>query len=165
VRDWVALEGGADFARGQWGMGWAGARFTHAPRRDDRIHYASDLETSLGFGWGGELCGNGSEFRDCKETDDREAQDRMAGGGLLGIGVAGHFAFFAVFARSRVQLTSARGVPPTLWGTLGTGFQFRIARIVDLYAQASFAGYTNRLDATHGFVYELGIAIRIPPPW
>ena len=157
VRDWVAVEGGADFGANDWTMGWAGARFTHAPRRHARIHYAGDLETALGAGWGGRC-------RDVDRCDHRPPSARRAGGALLGAGVSGHFAFFSLYGRGRLQATRADGIPPTLWGTIGPGLQFRIGDTVDLFSQVSFAGYTNRLDATYGFVYEIGVAVRIPTP-
>ena len=163
LRDWVALEGGADIFRDEWVMGWAGARFTHAPNRYARHHYAGDLETGLGLGFGGQLCGNDRDGA-CEETDDRSAYDRFAGGALLGLGVSGHFAFFSVFARTRLQLTRAQGIPPTLWAALGPGLQFRVAETVDLYTQVTYGGYVNSIDATSGLFWEFGVAIRIPTP-
>lgn len=161
LRDWVSLEGGADINRGQWTMGWAGARFTHAPHRHWKNHVAADLETGAGLGWGGQLCGNDPEG-DCSKTDDREFHERLAGGGLLGGGIGGHFSFFAIYARARAQLTGATNVPATFWGTAGGGVQFRIAERVDLFTQASYWAYTNRVEWIGSWIIDLGIAIRIP---
>lgn len=161
LRDWVSVEGGADFGDDFWRTGWGGARFTFDPRPAAKYRFAGDLESALGFGWGGAFCGDD----DCEGDDGLSPYERKAGGGLLGTGVAGHFSFFAVFARARAQLTKADNVPPTLWGTIGGGIQFRIADRVDLYNQYSFAGYTNRVDQLYGAVYEIGVAVRIPTPW
>lgn len=159
VRDWVAVEGGGNVSLGRWGMGWAGLRLTHAPRRYAKNYLAIDGEASGGAGWGGSLCGNG-EADGC--ADGLRAGQRVAGGGLLGGGVAGHFSFFSVYARARGQLTAATAVPMTMWGSWGGGMQFRIARTVDLYAQAGMFGYRNERDHFRGMLTEAGVAIRIP---
>ena len=51
VRDAWAVEGGADFSS-TWRMGWAGVRYTHAPRRYAKHHLAVDISTA-GGGWVG----------------------------------------------------------------------------------------------------------------
>lgn len=155
VRDAWAVEGGADFA-GAWRVGWAGVRYTHAPRRHSKHHLAVDINTAGGAGVGGQLRGNGSD------GDGRSAFDRTAGGGLLGVGVGGHFSFFSIFARGRGQVSAATGVPVTGWWTAAGGVQFRIAETVDLYAQSGPSGYVNRVEDNWGVFTEFGVAVRIP---
>ena len=160
IRDAWAVEGGADLAN-SWRMGWAGVRYTHAPRRHSKHHLAVDVNAAGGGGVGGELRGNGDE------GDGLSAFDRVAGGGLLGLGVAGHFSFFSVFARGRGQVSTATGVPVTGWWTTGGGVQFRIAETLDLYAQSGPSGYVNRIESDWGVFTEFGVAVRIPTmgPW
>jgi len=160
VRDSVAVEAGGN-ASGGWGLGWAGVRYTHAPRRHAKHYLAIDVHGAGGAGWGGELRGN-TDPED--GGDGRRAIERVAGGGALGAGVAGHFSFFSVFGRVRGQLTGATNVPATVWADGGLGMQFRIAKTVDLYTQAMWVGYRNRVEHVRFSVplYEVGIAVRIP---
>src|SRR5690606_1009461 len=139
----------------------AGLRYTHAPRRHHQNYLALDVHGAGGAGWGGTRA---SETAPWNEADGLRPQDRVAGGGALGAGIAGHFSFFAVFANVRGQLTGATNVPPTAWGDGGLGVQFRIANTVDLYAQTVWFGYRNRelQGRTVAPVYELGLAVRIP---
>lgn len=159
LRDSWAVEVGGNMSHRDWGMGWAGLRYTHAPRRYAKNYLALDVQLAGGAGWGGRA----DEFLS-GPVDGRDPLDRIAGGGALDAGVAGHFSFFAVYARARGQLTGATNIPATLWGDAGVGVQFRIARSVDLYTQAMWAGYRNRLDNLHfrAPLYEVGFAVRIP---
>ncbi len=167
VRDWVAMEAGGNISHGSWGMGWVGPRFTYAPRRYAKNYFAADLHLATGAGWGGERCGNPQSeslprpaTADCVDADGRSSLDRIAGGGALGVGAAGHFSFFSVYGRVRSQLTAATHVPATYWGSGGAGVQFRIAHSVDLYAQGTAGGYVNRYDDGRFYLYELGVAVR-----
>ncbi len=155
IRDAWSVEGGGDFGEA-WRMGWAGARFTHAPRRYAKNYLALDVNAAGGGGLGGELRGNG------EDGDGRSAFERVAGGGLLGAGVAGHFSFFSVFGRARGQVTKATGVPTTMWWNAGLGLQFRLWKSLDLYVQTGPAGYSNAVEDEWSFVSEAGIAVRIP---
>jgi len=161
VRDDLAVESGGNINLGEWGIGWAGLRYTHAPRRHAKNHLALDLHGAGGVGWGGLLRGNADED---EGGDGRRAGERVSGGGAVGAGIAGHFSFFAVYARARGQLTSATNVPATAWGDAGVGVQFRLARAVDLYAQTVSLGYRNRAEGFRWLVplYSVGLAIRIP---
>lgn len=161
LRDDLAVEAGGNFAPQSWGLGWAGLRYTHAPRRFAKNYLAIDAHGAGGAGWGGELRGNSDP---ADGGDGLRSAERVAGGGAMGAGVAGHFSFFSVFGRARTQLMAATNVPVTVWGDVGAGVQFRIARTVDLYAQAMWAGYRNRVDHRRfaAPVYDVGIAVRIP---
>lgn len=155
VRDAWAVEGGADLSE-SWRMGWAGVRYTHAPRRYSKHHLALDINAAGGGGVGGEVRGNG------EDGDGRSAFDRVAGGGLVGVGVAGHFSFFSLFARGRGQVSTATGAPVTGWWTAGGGVQFRIVETLDVYAQSGPSGYVNRVENAWGVFTEFGVAVRIP---
>lgn len=155
IRDAWAVEAGADFGD-TWRVGWLGTRYTHAPRRHAKNYLAVDVNAGGGGGLGGELHGNGDQ------GDGRGAFDRVTGGGLLGAGVAGHFSFFSLFGRGRGQVSKATGVPTTGWWTAGAGIQFRVLKMVDLYAQSGPSGYANRIDRGWSIFTELGIAVRIP---
>ncbi len=156
VRDWAAIELGADGARGSWGMGFAGGRFTYAPQRERKLHGAIDGEVGFGLGAGGDDGCYGVK-RDCS---GRRWNQRLAVGGYLGGGVAYHFSFFAVYARGRAQPTIADGLPGTLWGQANGGIQFRIHKMVDIFSSAGVAGFvTGRREDGVGFVWDLGVAV------
>lgn len=133
VRDWANVEIGADFNYRTWALGYLGGRFTHAPNRDKKLHYALDGELGVGMGAGGSLhCGGpNAPLYDC---DGRRWTDRFAVGAYAGGGAGYHFSWFALFARGRVQATLADGLPGTVYTALHGGMQFRIARRVDLHA-------------------------------
>lgn len=160
LRDELAVEAGGNISGGSWGLGWAGLRYTHAPRRYAKNYLAIDAHGAGGAGWGGELRGNSDPV---DGGDGLRTEERVAGGGAIGAGVAGHFSFFSVFARARTQLVAATNVPATVWGDVGAGVQFRIARTLDLYTQVMWVGYRNRVDHLRfGPVFDVGIALRIP---
>lgn len=160
ITDAWAVEGGGNFSTGAWGLGWAGARYTHAPRRFAKHYLALDVHGAGGMGWGGSLRGNQED----EGSDGLRASERVAGGGALGVGVSGHFSFFSIYGRTRAQLTAATNVPATVWGDFGAGVQFRILKTVDLYSQATWFGYGNQTERLFFRVpaYEVGIAVRIP---
>jgi len=155
VRDWAAIEVGADGSIGSWGMGFAGGRFTHAPRRDHKLHGAVDGEIGVGLGAGGSQACRSDE----KGCDSRRWNDRIALGGYVGGGAAYHFHFFAIYARARAQPTIAEGTPGTLWGQAHGGIQFRIARTLDIFSSAGVAGLVTRRDNGVFFAWDLGVAI------
>lgn len=155
VRDWAAVEVGADGSRG-WGMGFLGGRFTHAPHRDRKLHGALDGEVGVGLGAGGAGAPSGDGEM---SGDSRRWQDRLALGGYLGGGAGYHIDFFALYARGRVQPTIAEGLPGTLWGQAQGGFQVRIARTVDLFSSAGAAGFVTGPANRVGWVWDLGISV------
>jgi len=155
VRDWAAVEVGADGTTG-WGMGFVGGRFTHAPHRDRKLHGVLDGEVGVGLGAGGQHNYCSSNDKGC---DSRRWQERLALGGYLGGGAGYHFAFFALYARGRVQPTVAEGLPGTLWGQAQGGIQFRIARTLDLFSSAGVAGFVTGHASPAGFVWDLGVSV------
>jgi hypothetical protein len=137
VRDWASVELGVDASIGRWAMGFLGGRFTHAPKRDRKLHGALDGEVGVGMGAGGNAhCSNYST-----SCDPRSWHERVAFGSYLGGGAGYHFSFFALYARGRVQQTVSDGLPATVWGTLHGGLQFRIARTVDLFGGTGLSGF------------------------
>lgn len=138
VRDWANVEVGADFLYRTWALGYLGGRFTYAPKRDRKFHGALDGELGVGVGAGGSLWCPGDPGRaDC---DGRRWYDRFAVGAYTGGGAGYHLSFFSVFARGRVQTTVADGLPPTTYGVVQGGIQFRIARHVDLHGSGGIFG-------------------------
>jgi hypothetical protein len=172
VRDWISVEAGADGSELGWGMGYAGVRLTHAPRRDAKFHAAFDFETALGAGAGGSRCGNKNKDEEASSCDGngtpdgRSWRERGAGGAVVGGGAGYHLGPAAGFVRGRLQLTGATNVPATLWSSVHAGLQFRIARTVDLFSSFGHSGYYNQIDHLHGWTLDFGLAIRIPtcPP-
>lgn len=156
VRDWAAVEVGVDGSIGSWAMGFLGGRFTHAPHRERKLHFAIDGELGVGLGAGG--------YANCLANqavcDERRWSDRLALGSYLGGGAAYHFSFFALYARARAQPTIAEGLPFTLWGQAQGGVQFRIARTLDLFSSVGVAGLVNgRREDAVGLVWDLGVAV------
>jgi hypothetical protein len=92
-----------------------GGRFTHAPKRERKLHGAIDGEIGVGMGAGGY---NKNCLLNDDACDDRRWHQRVAFGSYLGGGAAYHFSFFALYARGRVQPTVSDGLPATVWGTM-----------------------------------------------
>lgn len=156
VRDWASVELGADASLNNWAMGFLGGRFTHAPKRERKLHGALDGEVGVGMGAGGNF--------HCPDNDThcdlRPWHQRAAFGSYLGGGAGYHFAFFALYARGRIQQTVADGLPATVWGTAQGGLQFRIARTVDLFGGAGVSGFvTGASSSRHFFSYDAGISV------
>lgn len=156
VRDWASVELGLDAQRNSWGMGFLGGRFTHAPKRERKLHGALDGEVGLGMGAGGN---DDCDFND-KHCDRRSWNQRAAFGSYLGGGAGYHFSWFALYARGRIQQTVSDGLPATVWGTLNGGMQFRIARTVDLFGAAGLSGYFTTKSANSAFFsFDTGISV------
>lgn len=156
VRDWANVEVGATVAHKDFALGFLGGRFTHAPRRDRKLHGALDGELGVGAGVGGRrYCAAGPS--DC--GDPRPWNRRLALGAYAGGGAGYHFHFFALYARGRIQASAAEGLPATLWGTAHGGLQFRIARVVDLFGSAGVTGLHNDADSFVGFTYDFGLSV------
>lgn len=160
VRDWASIEVGADGSARTWGMGFIGGRFTHAPRRERKLHGALDGEVGVGIGAGGGRWCDPNNV----SCDRRPWHQRIAAGGYLGGGAGYHFSFFALYARGRAQPTVADGLPFTLWGQAQGGVQFRIARTVDLFSAVGIAGFlTGRTNNPMGLVWDLGVSVHFDP--
>lgn len=141
VRDWASVELGVDASRNTWAMGFLGGRFTHAPKRERKLHGALDGEVGVGMGAGGEAyCAYSSTSPRC---DHRNWNQRVAFGSYLGGGAGYHFSWFALYARGRIQQSMSDGLPATVWGTLHGGLQFRIARTVDLFGGTGLSGFVT----------------------
>lgn len=162
IRDWVALEFGGNYLPGDWATGWGGPRFTCVPHPEKPIHFALDGEFGLGGGRGGNLHDNHySESEDCDGgCDGRQWQDRIAFGGYGGIGVGVHIHWFSLYARGRVEVSRATGIPVTYWPSVSGGMEFDIARIVQLSAGGGYLGYYNDSDRASGFFYQVGLNVQ-----
>ncbi len=147
IRDWAAIEAGGSL-NGDWGAGWVGPRFTYAPRRYAKNYFAGDFNLGVGAG----------AIRRCGVR--RDCNTLPTGGGALGLGAGGHFSFFAVYGRTRLQVTDGKALYRTLWWETAGGVQFRVAGRVDLYTQGGLAGWAADGRRAHFWVNEVGVAIR-----
>lgn len=170
VRDWAAVEGGVE-GSGGWVMVRGGGRLTHAPRREHKFHPAFDGEFGVGFGAGGEC--SRYNTRDGVVCDGRPWHQRPAFGAYAGGGAGYHLSFFALYARVRAQAAVADHLPGTFHGSAHGGVQFRIARLVDLYASVGYTGQLTGAGSRVGFLtWALGVSVhfglrpgdRRPPP-
>lgn len=162
IRDWAALEFGGNYLPGEWATGWIGPRFTWAPHPERPIRLALDGEFGVGGGRGGDLHGNPyPESDDCgSDCDGRQWQDRVAGGGYAGFGIGGHFHWFALYLRGRLEVSKATHIPVTYWPSGGVGMEFDIARIVQLSASGGLLGYRNEADAEMGWFWQFGLNVQ-----
>lgn len=163
VRDWAAVEAGGEFSRLGWALGFLGGRFTRAPRRDEDLHGALDLEVGVGAGAGGEpICPESP----CSATSFRDPTPwhrRLALGAYLGGGAAYHIHFFALWTRVRVQAAAADRSPSTLWYAVHGGIQFRVAERIDLHAGVGYGGYKHVAHGHHQLLFDLGLAVFFDP--
>jgi len=162
IRDWVALEAGGNFQLvmgnvHKWAMGFVGPRFSYAPHRQEAVHFVGDLELGLGAGVGGVLDDNDAPSKDCTSCDGRAATDRIAGGGYAGIGIGEQIHWFSVFARVRVEGSTATNVPTTVWPSATAGVEFNIRKRAAITLAGGYIGYTNARDTEHGWFYQLGV--------
>ena len=163
VRDWVALEAGGNFfldaGRQSWAMGFVGPRFSYAPHRAERVHFISDLELGVGAGVGGVRDSNSPVTKDCPQCDGRTGYDRVAGGAYGGIGLGLQIAWFSVYARTRLEESSATNVPTTLWPSASLGIEFNVKKRVALTLAGGYIGYTNAQDTEHVWFYQMGLTV------
>lgn len=159
VRDWANVEASAEFNHGNWALGSLGGRFTHAPNRHKKLHYALDGEVGLGMGAGGiQSCGPYSATKE--PCDGRRWNERLAFGGYAGGGFGYHFSFFSLFARVRLQGSVADGLPATGYAVAQGGMQFRIADRAALHGSVGAYGVRAAQVAVDGDLYwDVGLSI------
>jgi hypothetical protein len=155
------LEVGADLRPHDeaWAMGSAGVRYTVGPAKVDGRRPSTgpfgDVEAGLGAGVGGvrgEVEG--------QPADTRTAWERFAFGGYLGAGFGYRFLpWIGGFARTRLQVTHADGIPTTTWFSAMGGPEFT-AGPVSLHVAGGWAGYQNDTDGTQGPLFEAGLGVR-----
>ncbi len=142
-----------------WHVGNVGLRATH--RSPDRV-LSVDGEFGGGGGVGGQRCGNvGTDGDPCPggAPDGRSAQERLAYGGFVGLGVGVRpVRWMALFARSRAQLTTANNVPNTLWISGLAGAEFLLGPVV-VGAGAGYAHYSNDTESRGDLIVELGASV------
>lgn len=159
INDAVTIEGGGEVF-GNRAMGWAGTRWT--PLRPDGRDFAFvlDVEGGFGAGVGGRRCDDEGV---CEDTyaDFR----RPAGGGYLGLGIAGKIKFFSPWLRLRTQATAAQGVPITSITTGLLGLQFSIASLAHIYAGTGGALVVNENTSWFGwYPVSGGLSFTLPTP-
>jgi hypothetical protein len=165
VRDWLALEVGGnildDGGRQGWAMGFVGPRFSYAPHRTDRVHFIGDLELGVGAGVGGVRDSNSAVSKDCPDCDGRTGYDRIATGVYGGVGAGVQIAWFSLYARARLEESSATNVPTTLWPSASVGLEFNVRKRVALTLAGGYIGYTNARDTEHAWFYQVGVTVFI----
>lgn len=164
--DWLSIEAGGNLSLAEnqatWMMGYLGPRLTYAPNRKALVHFVSDLELGFGMGVGGVLHGNPAPacLGSCAQGGDGLSwSDRLAYGSYQGIGLGGRFHWFSLFVRARVEASSARGVPLTLWPSAMLGIEFDWAHRVAIGAGGGYMGYMNSVDSTNGWFYQLNLTV------
>lgn len=165
LRDWVAIEAGgnftADFGRQAWALGFIGPRFSYAPHRERRVHVISDLELGVGAGVGGVHDGNAPPSRDCPACDGLSGYDRIAGGGYVGVGLGVQLAWLSLFARGRIEATTATNVPATAWPSASVGLELDLKKRAALTVAGGYIGYFNERDFANAWFYQLGVTFFI----
>ncbi|HEX6835384.1 MAG TPA: hypothetical protein VF334_02370 [Polyangia bacterium] len=165
LRDWVAIEAGgnftADFGRQAWALGFVGPRFSYAPHRERSVHLISDLELGVGAGVGGVRHGNELPGRDCPGCDGLAGYDRVAGGGYVGVGLGAQIAWFSLFARGRIEATTASNVPSTAWPSASVGMEINLRKRAALTVAGGYIGYFNDRDFANAWFYQLGVTFFI----
>jgi len=162
IRDWVAVEAGANLQLlGEgWAMGFVGPRFSWAPHRKNPIHLITDLELGVGAGVGGELNGGAVPgSRDCPPCDSLKWSDRFAWGGYQGIGFGEQIHWFSIYARVRVEESTATHLPTTLWPSVSLGLEANIRKRAAITIAGGYMGYTNSVDHVNGWFYQVGVAL------
>ncbi len=163
IRDWVALEAGGnlalDYVKDSWALAWLGPRFSYAPHRERRVHLISDLELGVGVGVGGVRDSNAPPSKDCTDCDGRSGWDRIASGGYAGVGIGAQIAWFSVYARTRLEASTATNVPTTLWPSASVGIEFNVHKRAAITLGGGYIGYVNRSDQAHAWFYQLGVTL------
>jgi hypothetical protein len=161
LRDWVSLEAGANlsFVSEQWAMGYLGSRFSWVPGGRSRPYrFAADLEVGVGAGAGGAACSRSADDG-CYPVDNREWKDRFAFGSYQGFGLGGHFRWYSLYLRARVEESGATNVPMTVWPSLALGQGFNIKGRVSIDLSGGFMAYSNAQDHEVGWFYQLAVVI------
>jgi hypothetical protein len=122
----------------------------------------ADLE----FGGMGGVGANGCEQENawCDESDGIWDMRRITGGGYVGSGIGYRRDWLNLYSRTRLQLSSATGIPATFWYAIQGGVQFTLKSRAHIYLANGGAGYVNATDhvaimwvpAELGFVITFG---------
>jgi len=168
VKDWLSVEAGGNIDKDEWAMGFGGLRFTYAPAESRRnpIRFAMDLEFGLGGGIGGHRCGNkeagDTSCDDAPEgfaADGKKWSDRLSWGAYEGVGVGGHFYWYSLYLRARMQHSVATNVPWTHWPSATLGMDFNILDRVYLSGGFGWMMYFNDVDNESGFTYQFAMTV------
>lgn len=149
LSDEVSLEAGGNFQLFEgWAIGWVGARFTRPPQSSS--DWSLDAEVGAGAGIGG---------RDCESDSCVPWTSLTTGGAYAGLGLAYRGDIPAVYVRSRLEVSVATGIEPTLWPTAMIGFECTLERAFVIGAGGGYLGLFNEHHSVHGWFYQLQTAL------
>jgi hypothetical protein len=172
------LEFGADGHPDFSALGWAG--FRYAPLNGvfhSLVKITLDVEGGAGAGaggrnecysddhgtFGGAYQDDETSGPDCVKGQDWDTipwRERAAGGAWVGSGIGLNIRWFDVFARGRVQLSTADNVPHTLWLSALFGVQGTIAQTIRPYGGLLMYTYRNSVDQqVDGMGLEFGLSL------
>ncbi len=154
---------------GDWMMGALGARHTFRDlfgvdaTRVNGLHV--DVAFGVGVGVGGASGNEAWEGEDGSSSygfvsDGKTNLERTALGGYAEVGLGYRMSdLFSPFVRSRFQVSTAEGLPVTLFTSALAGIDFTFGPVA-LYLAGGFAGYENEVDGNWGFMADAGLSLR-----
>jgi hypothetical protein len=141
-----------------WALGFGGIRYTKSwrdvePSGRQGQGVALDMELGAGVGAGG---------TDTRDEHNAEWEERLAGGGYSGVGFGGFVVdWFALWLRTRLQVSAADAAPTTAWLTGLAGAEFDLWPVA-LYGGVGAWGYGNDVQTIGpGLLGEGGMAIHL----
>ena len=152
----------------QWAMGHAGLRKTfRGPLDGMRTRPVADVAVGGGAGAGGGYSSGGytynGEYHEgmLAGYDSRPWTERPAGGVYVDAGIGARIdSAVTPFARARLTLSFAAGLPHTLWLEVGGGVSLRPGRgPIGIHLSASYLGYSNIADRVDLIVIGTGLSV------
>ena len=161
VSSHVALEAGANLSsEEEWTMFFVGPRFTFWPRPGTKHGIAVDLEFGGGLGRGGhQVCYDLVHHLPHGPCDGLAPADRDAFGGYAGAGVAWHYHLLSVYARARVEATSATHIATTFWPSVIAGVELDLWHHLQLGAAGGYVGVINGGQHADGWMYQFQLSV------
>lgn len=164
ITDFVAVEAGGNFDlfdgdRYKWALGFAGLRLSTAPHREQPVHWIGDLEVGAGAGVGGMREGNDPPSKNCTDCDGLSATDRIAYGAYQGLGGGIRAHWFSIYARVRLEESTATHVPVTLWPSVSLGLEADIKHRAAIGVSGGYMGYTNSRDSENFWFWQVGVSV------
>lgn len=154
-----------------WAMGHGGIRKTfRGPMDGMKTRPVADVAVGGGVGVGG-ACSTGGYYSDGdyhpgpleRYADGRPWTERFAAGLYADVGVGARIdSAVTPFARARITLSQADGLPHTLWLEAGGGVSFHPGRgPVGVHLSASYLGYLNAADRLDLIVVGTGLSVAL----